>query len=275
MFNLREGAYKNMSNDKRVLTMFVILSVLAGTMGNVGADVIDRWDFNGPSGTTLNNLVNTGPGGAGFAGAGDGSITNNGSGSLVYDNNGGNQFVTAAGSVSTDTGQYELLFHLNSMTRVGTVNAGWALRDSGAAANIATILLSRNFGQDGIRMFVFDGVSTFTPFDYGTGVDTIDNVTIRTVLTLNGANPGTLDFYATDDDVDLGGGIGVEVNLGSMPTVAGRTLDAITTYKQFFDDSSENASFDYLQLSQVPEPSSLFMIGLGVAAIAFRFRRHV
>ncbi len=231
---------------KAILSMAVLLAV-AGAM-DVSAAVIDRWDFNEAAGTTLNNLSNSGPGGSSFSSAGNGSIVTDGSGALVY-TNGGNQFIATTGGLSTNRGVYELEFHLNAMTRVGTVNAGFSFRDSAANAHIAVILFSRNFGQDGIRMFVFDGTSTFQPFDYGTGVNAIDNVTIRAVLTLNGTNPGTLDFYATDDDVNLGAGAGVEAYLGSMPTIAGRTLDGLLAYNQAIDDPSEYASFDYLQLA--------------------------
>lgn len=252
----------------------IVLSAVFGTVGRVEADIIDLWNFNDTAGTTLNNLSNSGPGGASFAGPGDSSVLTDGSGSLVYNSSGGNQFVSATGIGGADTGQFEVEFGLNAMTRVDTVSAGWIIRDAGPpAANIGVIQFTQNNAGNGLRLYAFTTTgNNLNAFDYG-AVSAIDNVTVRAVLTLNGASAGTLQIYALDDNVDLGAGIGVEAYLGSLPTAAGVTFNSVATYKSNFT-TGETATFDYLQVSVVPEPASLSLIGLGAMALAIRFRRR-
>lgn len=222
-----------------------VFLALVGTMDLSAATLINRWDFNDAIGTTLNNLARTGPGSIAFPGAGDGSIVTDGSGSLVY--TGANQFVVTSGGLSTTQGIYELEFHLNSMTRVDTVNSGWSLRGAGSI-NIGVIVFAQNNAGNGLRLFAFTTTgNNLNAFDYG-AVSSIDHVTVRAVLTLTGASAGTLDIYAKDDNVDMGAGVGVEAYLGSLPTQADVTFNGISTYKQSFT-AGESAYFDYLQLA--------------------------
>ena len=253
----------------------------AGMTGISEAAVIDRWDFNDAAGTTLNSAVNSGPGGASFGGT---PLATDGAGSLVYDSTTGDQFPLATGSVSATSGVYELEFHLSSMTYddnavdgvnnggndLSRINAGFTIRDQGNSSNIAPILFSHNGPQNGIRIVSFNSEGFFQLFDYG-AVTSIDNVTVRAVYTINGASTGTIDVFVTDDDVDLGAGIGTEAFVGTITTPANATFDSIAAFKNFYD-AGESASIDYLELSLVPEPGSMALVALGTGLVLIRRR---
>lgn len=255
---------------RTIVSSVALLSAVVPA-GLSAASVIDRFDFNDPAGTSIGVVANSGPGGSDF-GNFTGLVTD-GLGSLVYDDSSGNAFNPATGGFSATEGVYEVQFHLGSMTRVsGNINAGFALRNSTGPDNFAPLLFAQNGTGDGLRILSFNSEGFFQLFDYGAGINTVDNVTIRAVLTLNGTDPGTVDVYATDDDVDMGAGVGIEALLGTIDTPANTIFDGVSTYKQFFDESGEVATIDFLEVSIVPEPASLVLAAAGLALAGCRRR---
>lgn len=234
------------------------LTSLALGTGLLSGSILEQFNFDDPSNTAIQSVVNSGNGdGLTHPDAGTNTFETNGNGQAVFTSSAEGIFRNPTFFTPLTTGEYFLRVDFDSHTIASsgdTKTFGYGFRNNGTASNLVVRLNKNN--SDSVRIDVFDGNNTGTGGNNTSAVNVdfaglSDSVGIGTILALDLAS-GTYDLYT---DVGLTGGF-VQVltdvplaNAASIPSIDAlrfqaqnlATGDIVAVEQVAFSDSLSDA----------------------------------
>ena len=258
--NCCEAANSNLTNTMKTKIPHLILAGLLGTSISSQAAVVYQSDFTGVAPTLADvGLVKS-------AGAAGGSWVIDATNDQLDGVGGGNgrSNVSTIDSWGLDPGYkgftVDVTFRFTDTSPnrfdFGLVDAAYAISDSGAW------LSSSLAGAYGVGFSSTIGATDGLFFNNGSSVSAISTAQ-------GNITTATQTFSMTITDTTW------SYSLNGAPATTGtHTFDTSRSYRfTAHAQSNANATFDNITLSQVPEPSSTALLGLGGLALALRRRR--
>jgi len=254
----------NIKNFTTALTTMALVTVWVNAQ-----TVVQDWQFNDANGTTLNNAANSVGGGNSFDTDLSG-VETDGSGLLTVNNAGStaNSWLDTA-NLGYTTGQYLIEANI----------ASWNLNtDNGASGlyvgfmdgnNNTTVTADFNIISNGTNMILASRIGDTTRSGSTNFALSGSDLTIRVLVDLDA---GTSGEVTTSYDL---GSTGTFTDIVTGESLNGRSLvDFRFRQSANWSGASDSLSMDYLTITQIPEPSSIFLLASGLTLCLLHRRRR-